>query len=420
MSAVSALGACSGGPAVELEPPTTLSAPTAVGAAPMFVIAPDGRRTAAWISAPGGGSDGRLYISTDGGPPTELRDPLGAIEAHGESPPKLAYAPDGALHALYAVAKVVPGRRFPASALRAVRSEDGGRTWSEPVTVTDAAEFGSHNFHALHADARGIVWASWLDGRGGKSAAYVTRSTDGGRTWAPNVRVDMGESCPCCRTAVATDPRDPSRAYMSWRTVAPGNVREVVVAASTDGGATWGAPVRAQRDGWVFEGCPHAGPALRVDSAGRVHIAWWSGKDGAAGVFYARSDDGARTFGEPVPLGTAAFSRPAHVQLAVDGRDVVAAWDDGRVEVPRVLVRVSRDGGERFARAITASDSARIATYPVLTLAGGRLTIAWSERGAEADEHAAHAPPPPGATGALRSVGASQVIVREGRIEGGS
>ena len=126
----------------------------------MFVIAPDGRRTAAWISAPGGGSDGRLYVSTDGAPPAELRDPLGAIEAHCESPPTLAYAPDGALHALYAVAKVVPGRRFPASALRAVRSEDGGRTWSEPVTVTDAAEFGSHNFHALHADARGIVWAS--------------------------------------------------------------------------------------------------------------------------------------------------------------------------------------------------------------------------------------------------------------------
>ena len=413
------LAACGGAPAVDLEAPVTVSAPTAVGAAPMFVVAPDGRRTAAWISAPGGGTDGRLYVSTDGAPPTELRDPLGAIEAHGESPPKLAYAPDGALYALYAVAKVVPGRRVPASALRAVRSEDAGRTWSEPVTVTDDSAFGSHNFHALHADASGVVWASWLDGRAGKSAAYVARSADGGRTWSATVRVERGESCPCCRTAVATDPRDPRRAWMAWRTVAPGNVRQVGVAASTDGGATWGAPVRAQRDGWVFEGCPHAGPALRVDTAGRVHVAWWTGKDGAAGVFYARSDDGGRTFGEPVPLGVAAFSRPAHVQLAVDGARVAAAWDDGTVATPRVLLRASDDGGVRFGEAVTASDTARAATYPVLALRGDHLTVAWSERSSDEEAHAAHAAQAmraPGATVRLNAVGRSEVVVRAGTI----
>jgi hypothetical protein len=408
LAAAAMAAACERGPVVALGAPATVSAATAVGAAPMFVVAPDGRRTAAWISAPGGGTDGRLYVSTGGASPTELRDPLGAIEAHGESPPKLAYAPDGTLHALYAVAKVVPGRRFPASALRAARSEDGGRTWSAPVTVTDDSVFGSHNFHALHADAAGVVWASWLDGRAGKSAAFVSRSTDGGRTWAPNVRVDMGESCPCCRTAVATDPRDPRRAWMAWRTVAPGNVREVVVAASLDGGTTWGAPVRAQRDGWVFEGCPHAGPALRVDSTGRVHVAWWTGKEGAAGVFYARSDDGGVTFGEAIPLGAAAFSRPAHVQLAVDGRTVAAAWDDGTVAAPRVLVRVSDDGGKAFGPTVVASDTTRLATYPVLALSGDGLTVAWGER--DEDTHAEHG----GA--ALQAVGASRVVVREGKI----
>ena len=414
-ASLAALAACGPGPVPTLDPPTTVSAPTAVGAAPMFVVAPDGRRTAAWISAPGGGTDGRLYVSTGGAPPVELRDTLGAIEAHGESPPKLAYAPDGVLHALYAVAKIVPGRRFPASALRAIRSDDGGRTWSDPVTVTDDSVFGSHNFHALHADASGVVWASWLDGRGGKSAAFVSRSSDGGRSWSPNVRVDMGESCPCCRTAVATDPRDPRRAWMSWRTVAPGNVREVVVAATTDGGATWSEPVRAQRDGWVFEGCPHAGPALRVDSEGRVHVAWWTGKEGAAGVFYARSVDGGRSFGEALPLGVAEFSRPAHVQLAVDGDAVVAAWDDGTIAVPRILVRAAADGGSRFGPAVTASDTTRIATFPVLALANGRLTIAWSERSAGGEEHAGHAAP--GAPMGLKSVGPSQVLVREGTIE---
>ena len=100
-----------------LAEPETISASTTVGAAPMFAVSPSGTRAVAWVSAPGGGTDGRLYVATTGAP-SELRDSLGPIEPHGEAPPKLAYAADGSLYALYAVVKVVPGRRFPMSSLR--------------------------------------------------------------------------------------------------------------------------------------------------------------------------------------------------------------------------------------------------------------------------------------------------------------
>ncbi len=78
-----------------------------------------------------------------------MRDPLGPIEAHGEAPPQLAADPAGGISVLYTVGKEVPGERFPKSALRFIRSADSGRTWSEPRTVNDGTEFGSHNFHAL-------------------------------------------------------------------------------------------------------------------------------------------------------------------------------------------------------------------------------------------------------------------------------
>jgi len=67
--------------------PETVSAATTVGAAPMFALSPRGTRAVAWVSAPDGGTDGRLYVST-GGAPSELRDSLGPIEPHGEAPPK--------------------------------------------------------------------------------------------------------------------------------------------------------------------------------------------------------------------------------------------------------------------------------------------------------------------------------------------
>src|SRR5678815_454980 len=151
-------GACrDAGARAAFSDPETVSAATTVGAAPMFALSPRGTRAVAWVSAPDAGTDGRLYVST-GGAPSELRDSLGPIEPHGEAPPKLAYGPDGGLYALYTVGKVVPGERFPKSALRMVKSSDRGQTWSTPVTVTNGAVFGSHSFHALHVAANGTIY----------------------------------------------------------------------------------------------------------------------------------------------------------------------------------------------------------------------------------------------------------------------
>jgi BNR repeat protein len=411
-------GCLSREPAVRFAAADTVSRVTDVGTAPMFAVSPAGNEAVAWVSAPGGGTDGRLYVSVAGGAPIELRDPLGPIEAHGESPPKLVYAPDGALAALYVVARVAPGKRFPIAALRFTRSSDGGRTWSEPATVTDDRTFGEHNFHALHAARDGALYVAWLDGREGKSAAYLTRSTDGGRTWETNRRVATGDACPCCRAAVAT--ASDGTVYVAWRQVLAGNIRDVVVAKSADHGRTWTAPVRVHADDWVFAGCPHAGPALQVDTHDRLHVVWWTGKAKAAGVYYARSDDGAKTFTSAVPLGTAEFSQPAHVQLALGpAGEVAAAWDDGTKQVPQIVVRVSLNSGRSFGPRVPVSAAGRWAGFPVLVLRTGAISVAWSEESVEAAVRAAQAMPDmknPKAMMGLKAVGTAQVLVRRGTI----
>ena len=401
-----------------LSEPETVSVATTVGAAPMFALSPAGKRAVAWVSAPGGGTDGRLYVTT-GGPPTELRDSLGPIEPHGEAPPKLAYAPDGSLFALYAVAKVVPGRRFPMSSLRLAKSRDDGKTWTTPVTIASDSAFGTRNFHALHVERDGALYAAWLESTQGKSKTFLTRSTDGGTTWTRPALADTAPSCPCCRTAIATA-RD-GTVYLAWRTVFPGNVRDVVVARSTDHGATWAAPVRVHADNWVFDGCPHAGPSMQVDSSGTVHIAWWTGKTGSAGTYYARSTDKGATFQEPVALGVGEFSAPAHVQLALaDEGTVVAVWDDGTVRMPKVVMRVSRDDGATFSESTLVSAEGRAATFPVLALRDKEVTIAWSEQSQAEHDHEKELAPnmkDPKVAKGLSRVGESTVRVRTGRLQ---
>ncbi|HUL02386.1 MAG TPA: sialidase family protein [Gemmatimonadales bacterium] len=407
-----------GGPVVRFAGAEEVSTATPVGTTPMFAVSPAGTQALAWVSAPDSGADGTLFVSVGGAPAVQLTDPLGPIEAHGESPPKLAYSADGALNALYVVPRVVAWKRFPLAALRFTRSTDGGKTWSPPVSVTDEPAFARrHNFHALYAAPDGSLYVSWLDDREGKAAPYVTRSSDGGRTWSPNRRVGTGEACPCCRTALTS--ASDGTLFIAWRQVLSGNVRDIVVSRSNDQGVTWTAPVRVHADDWVYGGCPHAGPSIQVDAANRLHVAWWTGKEGAAGVYYARSTDGERSFSQPVPLGVAQYSQPAHVQMALGTRgEVVIAWDDGTREMPEVIVRVSRDDGATFGPSARASAPGRAAQFPVLAVTDSTITVAWSEESAAAREADARrkAARPKNMPMGHDPIGDAHVAVRRGRI----
>ncbi len=62
----------------------------------------------------------------------------------------------------------------------------------------------------------------------------MSRSTDGGRTWEPNRPIYSDPTCPCCRTSVAVAAN--GAIYVAWRAILPGDIRDVVVTRSTDGG----------------------------------------------------------------------------------------------------------------------------------------------------------------------------------------
>ncbi len=405
-----------------------VSASTGGGAAPVFATAPDGGVALAQVAAPNEGSDGRLYVrlSAHHDSVSELRDSLGSLSIYGEVPPKIAYAPDGALYAAYLVTKAMPGDRWPENAMRFARSPDGGAHWTAQKTVTETASgdsvFGMYDDHALLIAADGTIYISWLSMAGDSSHTYFVRSTDRGKSWSRAALVDRGASCPCCRTAMTSGPD--GTLYVAWRKIFPGGagqleVRDIVVAHSADQGRTWSAPTRVHVDDWHVNYCPDAGPSIKVGADGTVHIAWWTGKTGQAGVQYAQSKDHGASFSPPIPLGVGAFSRAAHAQLALgsgaNAETVVAVWDDGTRQPSQIVARISRDGGLTFADAEPLSSPGNAAGYPVVSLRDAGLTVAWQERSsAEATrDSVAHARmDPKAATTYINSVGTLQVVSR--------
>jgi hypothetical protein len=107
------------------------------------------------------------------------------------------------------------------------------------------------------------------------------------------------------------------------------------------------------------------------------------------------------------------------VQLALGGKErLIAAWDDGTLATPRIVVRTSKDGGTTWSPTATLSDSGKTAGFPVIAAHGERMAVAWSEQRSAAPEHDEHMDmKDPKMRMPLSAVGDAQVMVRRGTLE---
>ncbi|MCE3224602.1 MAG: uncharacterized protein K0S58_2782 [Nitrospira sp.] len=268
-----------------------------------------------------------------------------------------------------------------ATELRLSRSIDGGRTFLPSVLVNDDSGVIQHTFDALHRDAEGRLHLAWIDGRDGKKdpGTYVARSLDHGQTVAKNLKVDES-TCVCCRTAVTSGPD--GMVYVAWRKIFEENVRETVVARSTDHGDTFEPAVIVGHDRWVFPACPHRPASMGVDRQGRLYVVWYTeGTDEVPAVYIASSDDRGHTFSEKRKLNVAKNTFPDHPQIAVDqeGR-LVVVWEEQAPVKRDVVVSVSTDRGETFSAPQKVNEK-KSQTPVVAVNAGGLFALAWMEHG---------------------------------------
>ena len=183
------------------------------------------------------------------------------------------------------------------------RSSDGGTTWSRPQTISTGSSSGSpfNQGADIAVGADGAIYIAYTafqrSARGFKGIAVV-KSTDCGEKWSQPVFVgsinDPQAPGVAFRTPtfafVAADDLDPNTVYVAYQSFAEDY--DIYVQRSTDGGATWGAPVQVNDD----PGERHQiFPTIDV-SNGAVHVAWYDFRNSvtddneALDVYYACSD----------------------------------------------------------------------------------------------------------------------------------
>ncbi|MFN2505572.1 MAG: sialidase family protein [Acidimicrobiales bacterium] len=297
-----------------------------------------------------------LHASVDGGA-TWIDVPIPVPEGPGVTcfAPDAAFGADGTLYLSFTSFGQVSGQGTVPDAIWLVTSKDGGRTLSSPVQAG-----GPMAFHVrLAADRRtaGRLYLAWVQGAGTSSWGFATvgnpvmvaRSDDGGATWRPPVRVSPA-------------------------------TRERVVAPSIEVG----------RDGEVHVAYLDVGDDV-LDYAGAHEGKGGEPYYGAWAIVAARSSDKGVSWRDSVvderlaPTQRFLVLFPPGPSVAVDGRTVYVAFEDGRLGDADVWLWKSTNGGEQWQRPKRVNDTLPrdgTAQYlPELAVGpNGRLDVVYYDR----------------------------------------
>ena len=395
----------------------TVSSTARKSASPDLAIGPDGSINLIWVDKganqpedphaahkPGPPASGHshkaynnLYFarSTDGGKtfskPIRINSKEGELWGFATSKPRLAIGKSGTIHIFYHANRNDETATRQAVDARYTRSTDGGKTFAPPRTLNTMGGKGyddgelneAHCFGTMSVAPNGEVHAFWIDTRHMKGeqdngSIYGVVSRNDGKTFEPERAVFMNEACPCCQLGVTFSPD--SKVYFSMRSVFADGSRDGTVARSDDGGKTFGPRVPVSDQHWNIKACPLKPTTLTTDKDGRVFAVWFAGERQPSGVYFARSEDGGKTFGNRQRLhAEAKQSDHAQIAIAKDGR-VVVAWDARVGEVRRIYLRTSTDHGQTFGAITELAAPAGMADYPVLGIGKtGQVVLAWQQ-----------------------------------------
>ena len=340
-----------------------------------------------------------LYFarSTDGGrtfsAPLAVNPKPGEVWGFSVSKPRIAIGRNGTIHVFYPANDVSPSNGKPYAVAHYTRSTDGGRSFEKPkrlntMVTTDASHVVhgglTHGavFGAMTADAKGSVYAMWIDTRdmmkeGDSGKMFIAVSRDDGRSFGKDVELFPGDVCPCCQLTAHVDADQ--RLFIGSRQV-DGKFRDSTVAVSTDGGRTFSARQRIVGEKrWAIEGCPLK--PTSVAARGReIYAAYFTGAEAPEGVYVVRSTDDGKTWSRPLLAHPGAATSDAPV-LALAGSTLHLFWH-GKVGTAarRIYTRASTDGGASFGPVTELPAPPGATQLPaVAARANGSVQIAWQQ-----------------------------------------
>jgi hypothetical protein len=254
---------------------------------------------------------------------------------------------------------------FGATQILYVRSTDGGRTFSEPLNLSnDTGESRNVAIAASGSD----VYLVWEDNTPGNFEVFYSVSHDSGQSFstAHSLSQTSGDSI---LPKIAVSGPD---VYVIWQDESGGH-SQISYSRSTDGGESFMTPRNlSQTPGDARS------PVIAVSGVG-VYAAWDDKTPGTHEIFFAHSSDGGDAFSVPQNISNSGTFATAP-NLAATGNDVYLTWTERTTaENYEVFYSWSRDGGLSFSPPNNVSQSGTYAGASVIALDNRGVSLAWIE-----------------------------------------
>jgi hypothetical protein len=372
-------------------------------AAPFLRYSPDGRLFAVWTEdhdtpwpqgnqpakhqhgsgdrAPSPLRNALLAWSADGGKtwssPARVNSAVEAVQGE-ENGPKVAFV-DKKAYVVWSIPGA-KGDKTRANIRFAMDDGNGGFTAAQTLNeVNDAARFP-----IIETAPDGNLLVAWIDRRIDNPKPrqlYLMKLSPDGKSLTKNYQVGEG-LCECCKLGIAFADGGKT-VYMVDREVDGNKIRNHVLRKSTDGAASFGAPVEISNDGWQVPSCPHSGPSIGRDSRGQLHVSWFTlgRSEREAGIYYSVSKDDGKTFAPRQLVQANSAPETLYATLVVGDDDrVYLAWsnldDESKTQI---FMRTLAADGRTWSPIQQISRAKGNAGRPVLALRKNQLQVAWTE-----------------------------------------
>jgi BNR repeat-like domain len=311
-------------------------------------------------------------------------------QGHGAFPPQVSADGKGHIYVVWPDERTEggagnPGERSRGQRIYYNRSDDHGATWLlQDMKLSGDADGKGRVMQAwpqIRSDDRGHVYVIWFDTRQGGSI-YFRASDDFGQTWREELRV-KGEGGDV-EGAMEMAANDRGHLYIAWADNRDGEYG-IYLMASTDHGRTWSKDIRL--DIAKAKASRASLPTLAADPSGHVYVVWQDARHGGWDIYLNMSSDFGKTWrteGLRLNAGPPGEAEAQLPQIALDGKGTIAvAWQEnrGHDQQEGIYLIWSTDFGKTWLNTDIRADeqkSGEVAVRPqIAMLQDGAVALAW-------------------------------------------
>jgi BNR repeat-like domain len=331
----------------QMAEPVRVSTETGDAAEPVVAAARDGTAYVAWVEHRAH-KESDVFVAQLDREGRALHEPVRVNAKAGEAtawrgdPPTIAVGADGTIYIGWTARAGAEGH---ATDLYLSTSRDGGRSFAPAVKVNDDPVPGVHGMHSLAVASDGRVYLAWLDER--NLAPAVTEQNAAGQKKMEHMERN----------------------------------REVFTSFSTDGGRSFSANRRV-----ASEACPCCKTSLAVGTNSRVYVGWRQVLPGEyRHIAVASSADGGQTYSRPVIVSDDRWvipgcpvSGPA-LAVALDGALRVMWFTAGERGTTGLYWAESRDAGQTFSERKLFAGGQAFGTPLLLASVNDKPFVVWGD-----------------------------------------